>query len=79
MEHIIINLFVLEVMTLILVLIESRRITKLKKETDDDRRMLNLLLKDSLKKKVAEMKEHLEDLMNNKKDVKKTRTNRKTK
>ncbi len=67
------------VLIIVLVLVVSRRVTKLKKATDEDREMLMLLLKDSLKVKMVEMKKGLEDLMNHKTDVKKTRTNRKTK
>jgi hypothetical protein len=60
------------VLIIVLVLVVSRRVTKLKKATDEDREMLMLLLKDSLKVKMVEMKKGLEDLMNHKTDVKKT-------
>lgn len=67
------------VLVVILVLIVNSKVSKLKKEAKEDRGMLCLLLKDSLKDKMVEMKKGLEDLMNHKKDVKKTRANRKTK
>lgn len=63
------------VLVVILVLIVNSKVSKLKKEAKEDRGMLRLLLKD----KMVEIKKGLEDLMNHKKDVKKTRANRKTK
>ena len=54
------------VLIIVLVLVVSRRVTKLKKATDEDREMLMLLLKDSLKVKMVEMKKGLEVLMNHK-------------
>jgi hypothetical protein len=70
---------IVDVLIIVLVLVVSNSVTKLKKATDEDREMLMLLLKDSLKVKMVEMKKGLEDLMNHKTDVKKTTTNRKTK
>jgi hypothetical protein len=70
---------IIDILIVVLVLVVSHRVTKLKKATDEDREMLMLLLKDGLKIKMVEMKKRLEDLMNHKDNVKRTRTNRKTK
>lgn len=60
-------------------LIEAIVVRRIIKNANEDRSMPCLLLKDSLKDKMVEMKKGLEDLMNHKKDVKKTRANSKTK
>jgi hypothetical protein len=78
---------IVDVLIIVLVLVVSRRVTKLKKATDEDREMLCGLLEDKLKVKMVEavenFKKGLENLFNPKDEpknnVKKTNTNRKTK
>lgn len=76
------ELNIVEIVVAVLVvisLIEAIVVRRIIKNANEDRSMLCLLLKDSLKEKMVEVKKGLEDLMNHKKDVKKTRTNSKTK
>jgi hypothetical protein len=78
---------IIDVLIIVLVLVVSNRVTKLKRETDADRKILLILAKESLKGEIGSlvenMKRGLENLFNpkdeTKNNVKKTTTNRKTK
>jgi hypothetical protein len=76
---------VIYALIIVLVLVVSNRVTKLKKATDEDREMLVVLLKEKVRRdqremirKVELLKEELEN-RNKQNNVKKTRTNSKTK
>jgi len=79
---------IIDVLIIVLVLVVSHKVDKLKKATDLDRDMIVILAKDKMKAEMGDlvenMKRGLENLFNpkdepKKTNVKKTRTNRKTK
>lgn len=75
---------IINILIIILVLVVSNRVTRVKKATDEDRGMLIKLLKDKMRRDSIDIKKRLETLLNRenestKNNGKKTRTNSKAK